>query len=79
MIVERKDKTARFDKFRSNLADINWGHPATKPVAGRRTTTVYGKSTRQPKSNINLLGIPRRSEPKVIYQDLLADWMKEND
>jgi len=78
MIVERKDKTASFDKFRSNLSDIDWGHKPTKPVAGRRTVKVYGKPSQQPRSNLNFLGIPRRSEPTVIRQDLLADWMKEN-
>lgn len=78
MIVERKDKTADFDKFRDNLADIDWGHKPTKPVAGRRTVKVYGAGPPQPKSNLTFLGIPRRSEPTVIRQDLLADWMKDN-
>lgn len=79
MIVERKDKTENFDKFRGNLTSINWGHLAVVPVPGRRTKTVYGKSNTNPKSKITFLGIIRRSEPTVIRQDLLADWMKEND
>lgn len=78
MIVERKDKTASFGKFRQNLEGIDWGHPPAQRKTGR-TVKVYGKREKNPKSQLNFLGIPRRSEPKVIYQDLLADWMKDND
>lgn len=78
MIVERQDKTANFDTFRKNLEEIDWGHKPSAPVAGRRIVKVYGKPSNAPKSNITFLGIPRRSEPTVIRQDLLADWMKDN-
>jgi hypothetical protein len=79
MIVERKDKTANFGTLRANIDKINWGHPATTPVPGKRTKKVYGNLQANSKSNITLLGIPKRSEPTVIHQDLLADWMKDND
>jgi len=78
MIVERKDKTAKFVKFRANLEDIDWGHPPVRHD-GVRTVKAYGNSPPRPQSPLTFLGIPRRSEPKVIRQDLLADWMKDND
>ena len=44
----------------------------------KRFKKVYGAPKTQT-SNLNLVGLERKGEPKVIYQDLLADWRKEND
>lgn len=79
MQVEKLDRTLDIQKFRQNFDEIDWGHPPVTKRKPKRTVKRYGPSTPAAVSGLNLLGIPRRTEPKVIRQDLLKDWLKEND